>query len=79
MANTNSNIVTPFYIGLQGTSIVINVTRFWHKVGLHLENISLQKIREMEVIDKKRTTELERLIEQQDRAKRAKNGGIPDK
>ena len=32
----------------------------------------------MEVIDKKRTAELERLIEREDRAKQARNEGIPN-
>ena len=32
----------------------------------------------MEVIDQKRTAELQRLIEREDRAKQAKNGGVPD-
>ena len=32
MAKTNSNIVTPFNIGPYGASIVLNVTRFSHKL-----------------------------------------------
>ena len=32
MAKTNSNIVTPFNMGLYGTTIVLNVTPFCHKL-----------------------------------------------